>query len=551
MTNKFTTNFHHFESPEDILLAYDKSIQEGSVQLYPWQIKFLREFAKDATSQDPIKQLLIANNGAGKSQFILAPCIVWLAVSFDNSLGYVTSSSASQLDTQTERYIDLICNTMNEKHRKEFGGRDIWDIVRRKKQFLPTKGFVDLFATDEPKRAEGKHPLVPNGEFGIFIDEGKSVDEEIYDAISRCHGYTRRLDSSSPGGCIGHFHRCATAENTDYSLIQANILGWKSLRVTSFDCPHISQNEIRSLILEKGLHHPIVRSTHFAEFTSVNEQVVVPIQIYDDCKRYFTKSVNFLNRRAGLDLAAGGDEVVLSVWEGNINLAQEVMRGNGIADTTPIVNTIIEWINKWRIKPDDIIADDGGVGRGIISHLSDKGYKVQRMLNQWRAVDNTHYSNRGTENWFNFKRFVEEYQLKLIDDPILRSQITNRYYKNNAKLLLQLESKAEAKAKGHPSPDRADAAVLAWANIPYPCKFITGEDLGKDKDESKNSPKLEALSEAELIQWYRSSLFTDYHKNKRHQQFQDSNKEPEPITQSLLMERLDKASKESELLNSL
>jgi len=422
--NKFTTNFHHFDSPEDILLAYDESIQSGLVSLYPWQIKFLREFAKVCTSEDPNKLLLIANNGAGKSQFILAPCIVWMAVSFDNSLEYVTSSSASQLDTQTERYINNICLKMNSVHKKEFGGKDIWDVIRRQKKFLPTSSFLDLFATDEPKRAEGKHPLVPFGEFGIFVDEGKSIEEDIYDAITRCHGFTRRLDSSSPGGCIGHFHRCATAEGSDYSLSGSNVLGWKSLRVTSFDCPHISQNEIRTLILEKGLHHPVVRSTHFAEFTSVNEQVVIPIQIYDDCRRYFTKDIRFFERRAGLDLAAGGDEVVLSIWEGNINIAQEVMRGNGVADTTPIVNEVISWINKWKLKSENIIADDGGVGRGIISHMADKGYQVQRMLNQWRAVDNTHYANRGTENWFNFKRYVEEYQLKLIEDPILRSQTT-------------------------------------------------------------------------------------------------------------------------------
>lgn len=538
MTNTFTKNFHHLETPEEILLAYDKTIQEGVVQLYSWQIKFLREFAKPANAEDPIKQLLIANNGAGKSQFILAPCIIWLAVSFDNSLGYVTSSSASQLDTQTERYIDQLCIRMNEVHRKEFGGKNIWDIVRRKKQFLPTKGFIDLFATDEPKRAEGKHPLAPYAEFGIFIDEGKSVEEDIYDAISRCHGYTRRLDSSSPGGCIGHFHKCATAENSDYSLAGSNLLGWKSLRVTSFDCPHISQREIRSLILEKGLHHPIVRSTHFAEFTSVNEQVVIPIQIYDDCKRYFTKEIKFLERRGGLDLAAGGDETVLSIWEGNVNIAQEVYRGSPLGETTPIVNQIIEWLTKWKLKPENIMADDGGVGRGMIGHLEDKGFKVQRMLNQWRAIDNTHYANRGTENWFNFKRYVEEYQIKLIDDPILRSQITNRYYKHGAKLNLQLESKPEARAKGHPSPDRADAAVLAWAALPYPCKFITPQDNPGDENKDNQEQEEKKLTAEELLRWHRQTLFAKHRGEQSSRYANDTCKTSEPILQRSIMERL-------------
>src|SRR6266576_2801203 len=129
----FTKNFYHFDTPEDILLAYDDSIQSGQVSLYNWQIRFLRAFAAPCTSEDPIKQVLVANNGSGKSQFILAPSIVWLATSFDSCLCYVTSSSASQLDTQTERYIDMICTKMNERHKAQFGGKDIWDITRRKK----------------------------------------------------------------------------------------------------------------------------------------------------------------------------------------------------------------------------------------------------------------------------------------------------------------------------------------------------------------------------------------------------------------------------------
>lgn len=536
MNNKFTENFHHFDTPEDVLLTYDESIQSGSVELYPWQIKFLRDFAGPATHEDPVKLLLRANNGAGKSQFILAPCIVWLAISFDLSLSYVTSSSASQLDTQTERYIDLLCNKMNNVHRKEFNGKDIWDVIKRKKEFHPTKSYVDLFATDEAKKAEGKHPLKPFAEFGIFIDEGKSIEEAIYGAISRCHGFTRRLTSSSPGGCIGDFYETATAENSKDDLSSKNVLGWKTLKVTSFDCPHISKNEITNLIRQKGLYDPIVRSTHFAEFTSVGEQVVIPLQVYNDCEKNFNREIYFGERRAGLDLAAGGDEVVMSIWDGNINIAQEVMRGTGVADTNPIVNEVISWIKKWKINPDNIDADDGGVGRGIISHIWDKGYKIRRVLNQWRAIDNTHYANRGTENWFSFKRYIEEYQVKLVKDNVLKSQLTNRYYKNSAKLLLQLESKDQAKAHGHPSPDRADACVLAWHRFQFPCGFISGEggaaENGKDNLTS-NQKKL--VTQEEFRELYRKEIFKQLRNTD--EDSLESNIIDRPITQEDIMDR--------------
>jgi len=113
---------------------------------------------------------------------------------------------------------------------------------------------------------------------------------------------------------------------------------------------------------------------------------------------------------------------------------------------------------------------------------------------------------------------------------------SNRYYKNNAKLLLQLESKQEAKAKGHPSPDRADAAVLAWANIPYPCEFITG-DLSQDENKDKENTKQEALSAEELLQWHYENLHSGY-RNRR--PFRDNSKElVEPVTQGSVMQRLE------------
>lgn len=534
--NKFTENFHHFETPEDILLAYDDSIQQGLVELYPWQIKFLRAFAQNCTADDPIKQMLIANNGAGKSQFILAPCIVWMAVSFNICLCYVTSASAHQLDTQTERYIDLICNKMNERHRKEFKGQDVWEVIKRKKTFIPTQSYIDLIATDDKRKAEGKHPLFPGAEFGIFVDEGKSIEEDIYEALGRCHGFTRRLDSSSPGGCVGHFYENATANNGDHKLEALNEYGWKSLKVTAFDCPHVPRKQMEYDIKRKGLHDPFVRSSYFAEFTSTDTKVVIPLHIYDDCKKNFIKPINFGERRAGLDLSGGGDEVVLSIWEGNINIEQETLR-TGNPDTTIIVNEVIKWIQKWQLKPSNILADDGGVGRGIISHLKDKGYEVKRMLNNWRARDNTYYANRGTENWFNFKRFIEEFQLKLVDDSTLRTQFTNRYYHTNgAKLLIQLESKEKARANGHPSPDRADAAVLAWAELYYPYEYITGE---KETNDDKNKNQEGKIKQEDVAQWFRQNMF-DKARRRGLQGSDDDRNNPEPLTQSRLLETLDR-----------
>ncbi len=80
MPNKFTEKFFNFQTPVELLTMYDPTVLEEVVKLYPWQYEFLEHFARPVPEGQNIQQALIANNGAGKSQFILASCIVWMAI---------------------------------------------------------------------------------------------------------------------------------------------------------------------------------------------------------------------------------------------------------------------------------------------------------------------------------------------------------------------------------------------------------------------------------------------------------------------------------------
>lgn len=459
MNKRVDSFFGKFENPFELLVFYDESFREGIYKLYQWQIEILKKFASDVPLDDMIRMAVIAANGSGKSQFILAPCAVWMAVVFNKSLSYVTSSSASQLDTQSERFMDGLIDKMNVVHRDPaLGGQDVWKAIKRKKVFLPNNSHIDLFATDEPRKAEGKHPLIPDGEFAIFVDEGKSIEPAIYGAIDRCTGATRRLDISSAGGCSGHFYDVCTKPE----------LGWWTRKIIYTDCPHIRQTEAKQLITKHGLFDPLVRSILFSEFTSVDEATIINRDIYDRCLKLFKTDKNRINifgaRRMGVDLSAGGDEQVGSIWEGNLQLALETCR---IQDTAQGAKEVIHWAEKWGIKAQDIWIEYDGFNRGIVDNIIDKGWLVNKIVSNAKADDFRRYQTRGTELWFNFKRFVEEGYAGLLPDQQLKDQFCSRYYKTSLTTgRIQLESKSEARAKGHPSPDRADATVFAWAGCP-------------------------------------------------------------------------------------
>lgn len=481
--NKFTTKFPLvFENPVELLYFYDPAFKNGGYNLYGWQIEKLIDFARHRDTDLLNQDAVCAANGSGKSQFILAPCIAWLAMSFEDSLGYVTSASAAQLDSQTERFLDYLIDRVNITHQEDLGLK-VFDRVKRKKKFLPNESYIDLIATDEPGRAEGKHPLRPNAEFAVFVDEGKSIQPFIYEALARCTNWTRKLYVSSPGGHSGEFYQVCTTQE----------LGWKVKKVTYKDCPHIREEEVKNAILKHGINDPLVRSMYFAEFTADDSSIVISKLMIDNCIRYFTAEKKDGFNRAGLDLAAGGDENVISIWDGNVMVHQDVFRAY---DTNITVRHVIDILKEYEINSSNVWADDGGVGRGILDNFADKGYNFNRVLFGGAPFDTTRYLNRGTELWFNFKQFIENNSIKFMNDSMLKSQLSNRYYRLNLKSKIMLEPKAEAKLKGHPSPDRADAAVLAWADrlfeeelikerknikkeIPIPNQAIILEELDK------------------------------------------------------------------------
>lgn len=497
-----------FETPVHLLAAYYPDFE-----LYPWQYEILKEFGGGEWHRDQgksvIRMAIAAANGSGKSQYVLAPAIAWMAVRFYNSLSYVTSSSASQLDTQTERFLDSLANRMNVVHQKDFGEKEIWKIIRRQKVFLPNNSYIDLFATDEPKRAEGKHPLHPNGEFAIFLDEGKSVAEDIYGAIERCTGATRRLDVSSTGECRGHFFNVMTKPE----------LGWWLKKITYQDCPHISKEEFNQAILKYGPNDPLIRSIYFSEFTDIGSSLIVRRETLNECLRTWKddKIILWSKRRAGLDLSGGGDEMVLSVWEGNIQIAQEYSRFHNTAQG---VKEIIHWCQSWKLKSEDVWVEYDGFNQGIVDNLQDKGWEFNKVLSNSKATDSGRYGNKATEIWFKVKRYIEEGWIKPIDDEVLKNQISNRYYRrklNSDQIIL--EPKSEAKAQGRPSPDRADAMMFAWSEaLSYESFF---EEHIKEKKETVKGvgPRLNSVKAQEFVDdvcYGESKFFSGIEGNERH-----------------------------------
>lgn len=441
-----------YDSYLELLAHFNPTISNGEDTFEKWQIEVndLVCTAK-ATDKHPFKMCISAANGSGKDSFFIAPFVVWKILSQVKATVVITSSSGPQLTNQTERYIAALCNSINAYY-----GNKIFKIKQRSIKCLLSGSEIILFATDEAGRAEGYHPLESGRELILIANECKSIKDEIFKALGRCTGFTHYIMVSSPGEPKGDFYWSFTH--------------WPNVRrVTSQECKHLNDQERLEDLEKYGEHSTHYRSKHLALFTTIGGTVVINEDVYEKCKEMCKTWVGKdWPKRVGIDLAAGGDETCISIWQGNKQIYQYTFIEK---DTTLTTDIIIRELRGQGIKPDHtyIKADDGGVGRGVIDQLRRRGWdNIRRIMNQTPAFNKREFGNKGAEMWFSMARLMQEGLLILtkLDDK-LKAQLTSRHYKqttggNNR---TYLQDKKEAKAHGFPSPDRADAMALALEDL--------------------------------------------------------------------------------------
>ncbi len=440
-----------FETPADLLAFYSEDIIEGSTSLHKWQAEVNIDLAPviKPTSQNPLKYYLVAANGSGKDAFVIAPFAIWFIISKIRSRVIITSSSGTQLTAQTENYIRSLAEKVNQKM-----GTQIFKIRQRYIKCLISGSEIRMFATDEAGKAEGYHPLEPNAEMAIIKNESKSIPEDIHKALKRCSGFNYWLEISSPGGITGAFYRAATT--------------WKNgRRVTSYDCPHISDSEREEDKIDLGETSAEYRSKHLALFTSQDSEVVIPAMLVEALLTQ-PPAFHFSSwpKRVGLDIAAGGDENSIHITQGNKFIKDYQFTEK---DTTVAAIRIDVFLRDNGIpkEHEHIYADDGGIGHAVIDMLNSQyGYRIKRVLNQSAAYNRKRYGNRGAEMWFNVKRIFEEsmFDIRGISQKC-KNQLCNRKYKQQEGGRLFLQSKRAAKSEGLHSPDIGDALILSFTEL--------------------------------------------------------------------------------------
>lgn len=300
----------------------------------------------------------------------------------------------------------------------------------------------------------------------VVLDEACGVPQWLWEATETLvtNEASRILAIGNPDDPTSHFAKmCAPGS------------GWHVIRVSAFDTPNftgepvpeqlrdslVSQLWVNERRKEWGEESPLYISKVLGEFPEVSDDVIVsPRLIRLAHERDLSGNAITDAGRYGMDVARyGQDETAIYRNRGGMIRLEAAWRKADTDVSRARAQVILER-DRYRHMQIDVV----GLGAGVYDPLNNAGFQVQAFSGGEAAQDSGRFANRNAEAWWAFREGLEHELIDLDpDDLTLASQLQTRRWKlDTAQRRIRIETKDEMAKRGLKSPDRADAAILAW-----------------------------------------------------------------------------------------
>lgn len=161
----------------------------------------------------------------------------------------------------------------------------------------------------------------------------------------------------------------------------------------------------------------------------------------------------------GTDVGGGSDSSTIALRRGPV---VRILREDHNPDTMQTCGNVISTLketNSIQAKVDDI-----GIGRGVVDRAKELKEPVVGINVGSAARDTEAFVNLRAELWWAVRDRFEKGEIDIDPaDDDLAGELCSLRYKRTSSGKIQIESKDEAKRRGIPSPNRADALMLALA----------------------------------------------------------------------------------------
>lgn len=418
--------------------------------------------AADAFLPNRAHVSIVCCNEAGKTTKIMASVILWHLMTRprrgENGGVTATSGSWSQITNQL----------MPALHAHSGRFPKSWNFMDTEIKIDGVPNFM-AYSCTQPGRAEGFHGS-PDTPLLMLFDECKSVADPIIRAgEDRCRPQRMGL-LSSPGFAMGKFYASHTTEARF----------WDRHKMTVEECPWIDREEMRRVVTragggdyERGLQDPFIRSAYFAEFMPFVQDSLISLAEIEECLADPPQFKATSGRHAFCDFAAGGDENVLGVRQGNrVWIADAWRDKNTMSACGRFVLNFAKLQKEIGLRPEEIEGDNDGMGNPMVSRIHELGWPILPFHGNSQAFEPAKFRNRISEVWFAGVEAIQQRRVILHDDADLKGQLVDRIAKAESSGKRWIESKEDLfrrqsrDQRPQRSPDRADAVLGALGQLP-------------------------------------------------------------------------------------
>jgi hypothetical protein len=369
------------------------------------------------------------------------------------------------------------------------------------------------FAPEFPKReAYGLSTSVTNQDEGvkfqgihndhvlIILDEAPGVEPKIWQAVDAAMsaGNAKVLAIGNPTWSSGPFHDAFTKARFAWNCFTINAFDTPNF----VDIPHTAPFPVKDNLVDKdgkviegsrldnllkigkendafldadefvrpyltrrrwvyelyytcGPGHPYWEARVLGEFPKQDEFALISLDWLEKAK---VRELNGTGKvSAGIDVAGGGSaETVLCVRRGPQIIELKFWP---ISDPR---GEIVAVLNKYRGELQSVNVDSIGVGYYLYKHLEEIGFPANPIIAQATSSDSEKYRTLKDEFYWGLRLRLEQGDFSGLDDETTIGQLAGIRYKHNSRGQVEIESKDEAKKRGVPSPDRAEAVMLAF-----------------------------------------------------------------------------------------
>lgn len=454
-----------------------------------WQRDFLNGLRSHVLENESRKRLKLvprvlrdataSGHGVGKSALV-----AWIAHWFlSTRLGgcvNIAANSEDQLRYKTFAEISKWTSLALNSHWFKMEGLTVtpaaWFEKLLKDQLgIDSRGYFvrgHLWSINNPEAFQGTHNHI-----GVawILDEASGVPKIIHRSIDP-GSFTERTDSRF----FFMFSNFTRNEGEFYDVFYGSENErWSTRHIDARDVEGLDHEPMHEMVAKLGENHDRVRVRITGLPPMACEEAFIPPEVVKaaQCRRIpFDK---FAPKILAVDPAPRGGNTAACIREGRHARFQTRI----FTDNVPLANWVASLIDEEQ--PDATFIDSGN-GTGVIDILRDMKYKIVEVLFGERADLPERFADRRTEMWAGVRGWLPGAELP-DEDGLLTQLATPRKLKTGrADTVEKLESKKQLKARGVPSPDKADALAMTFykfvARLDSKGRRVRREDTIRDLD---------------------------------------------------------------------